>query len=458
MPIKLLVTHTGDSGAPDEYVFDQGPVTIGRDGDNALTLPDPSRVLSKHHAEVRGTDGAYYLADLGSKNFTFLNGKRLPSDQPARLSPGDSFKLGDFEVTFYPQAAPEPRDDRTVFAASFANPFDEVAEKLAASLGAMRRVWEAEGGAHRAEALREALGAAVIGGGDEPDAVVAALLGGGVVHGEAAAPEEAWSPAASPAPDQPSPDEPGANEPMPFADEPPASQAGSHPLAVTQVEPLMPPAIPPPDTPPPGIPPSVGPVRAEPLRGAELPREAPPVRHAAPEMSGLDGQADRVLDALLEVVSKLVSIPWQFRHEFIGQTIVQTDETAFLYETPPEELKALLLDTRDPAEAERRIGVLVDAADAVAVHQLAMLDGYKASVQDGAGRLLGQVDPTPLEEEIEASSPVYKVPQLRSVAVLDRLKELHQELGGEDWSVAERRAFRPAFIKAYLARMTRRRA
>jgi hypothetical protein len=53
---------------------------------------------------------------------------------------------------------------------------------------------------------------------------------------------------------------------------------------------------------------------------------------------------------------------------------------------------------------------------------------------------------------------MYKVAQLRAKVVLDRVKEIHGELGGEDWSVAERRAFRPAFIKAYLARMTRRKA
>lgn len=168
---------------------------------------------------------------------------------------------------------------------------------------------------------------------------------------------------------------------------------------------------------------------------------------------------ERLLDVLVEAVSKLVAIPWRFRHEFIGQTIVQSDDSAFLYEKAPPDLKAYLTDTRvDAQEREARLTTLAEAADAVAVHQLAMLDGYKASVQQGAKRLLDAVDPAPVEAEVEASSPMYKVPQLRSSAVLERIKETHRELSGEDWSVAERRAFRPAFIKAYLARMTRRKS
>ncbi len=460
MPIKLLVTHAGDDGSPDEYVFDQDVVTIGRDGENPLTLPDPARVLSKRHAEIRARDGGHYLTDLGSKNFTYLNGARLPSDQPALLNPGDSFTLGDFEVRFYPHVVSAPQDDRTVFAASFANPFDEVAGQLAASLGDLRRVWGTESGVHRMDALRDALNAAMIGGGDEPGTIVAELLGGGTLQGKK--PTATQEAVASPAPEDLLSDAPLASTtPAPSPAESPVPKPTAHPFAVTQVEPMMPPVLPPPvasPASPPDIPPPAPPA-GEAFQAIPPPSASPPpMATPPPSQTAPEGQVDRVLDVLIEIVSRLVSIPWQFRHEFIGQTIVQTDEAAFLYETPPAELKALLLNPSDPAEAERRIAVMLDAAEAVVVHQLALLDGYKASVQEGAGRLLERVAPGPLEEEIEASSPVYKVPQLRSVAVLDRLKEIHHELGGEDWSVAERRAFRPAFIKAYLARMTRRRA
>jgi hypothetical protein len=50
---------------------------------------------------------------------------------------------------------------------------------------------------------------------------------------------------------------------------------------------------------------------------------------------------------------------------------------------------------------------------------------------------------------------VYKyLPMLATPAVLERLRAEWTELQMGDWSAAEQRVFRPAFIKAYLARMT----
>src|SRR5690606_20064653 len=120
-----------------------------------------------------------------------------------------------------------------------------------------------------------------------------------------------------------------------------------------------------------------------------------PAPHAyapSPAPGGTTGPPDRLLDALVEAASKLTSIPWQFRREFIGQTVVQSDDAAFLFEKTPSELKAFLLDPHVGAgEAERRAAAIKAATEAAVVHQLAMLDGYKASVQDGAKRLLEEV-------------------------------------------------------------------
>jgi ABC-type multidrug transport system ATPase subunit/pSer/pThr/pTyr-binding forkhead associated (FHA) protein len=50
-------------------------LTIGRDADNGLALPDPR--VSRHHARLSWSAGAWWLEDLGSANGTFAGGRRI---------------------------------------------------------------------------------------------------------------------------------------------------------------------------------------------------------------------------------------------------------------------------------------------------------------------------------------------------------------------------------------------
>ncbi|MEU9173519.1 FHA domain-containing protein [Streptomyces sp. NPDC048420] len=65
-------------------------VRIGRADDNDLVIDD--LVVSRHHAELRALpDGSYEIADLGSHNGTYLNGRPVTS---APLGPGDIVGIG----------------------------------------------------------------------------------------------------------------------------------------------------------------------------------------------------------------------------------------------------------------------------------------------------------------------------------------------------------------------------
>ncbi len=76
---------------------------IGRSEDNDLVLGD--RWISRNHAMLQqmggneGESGAYYLIDLGSRNGTFINGRRVSI--PAVLSHGDRLTFGQTEVEFH---------------------------------------------------------------------------------------------------------------------------------------------------------------------------------------------------------------------------------------------------------------------------------------------------------------------------------------------------------------------
>ena len=72
------------------------PVTVGRMSDCTIPLNDQN--VSRHHAEIAPTGGAYVVRDLGSTNGTMVNGTRIGGEQ--RLSDGDILSFGSTYVRF----------------------------------------------------------------------------------------------------------------------------------------------------------------------------------------------------------------------------------------------------------------------------------------------------------------------------------------------------------------------
>lgn len=407
MPMKLRVTNTeGEDGDPSEYIFEQDRVTIGRGSDNDLTLPDPKRIVSTEHAEVRHSGRTYQLLDRGSKNFTFLRDQRLEAGEPYQLARGDVFEIGNFEIEFVPleTEASTPSADETVFAADFSNPFADPAQDLLEALNEIVDAYEGEASQRREDALKDALrkADADVESHEAVDRVLE-LLGVSPTSASGTQPSSAGDESSSPAPSE-------------------RTQRG--PQETEMQSPSAP--------------------------------EPPPSHSSKPSMQAGSAVTDEVMDTLLEALSRIIEIPWQFRHEFIGQTIMQSGETRFLYEGDAATMKEHLLDPSiSQDERQKRLSHVEDAAEALAVHQVAMLNGYKASVMKGAEELLDQLNPDAHQAELTEENLVFEyVPLLASPAVLDRLRTEWRDLKRGDWSAAEQRIFRPAFIKAYLARMT----
>jgi hypothetical protein len=84
----VRVTWRDASGHTQERAFDQ-TFAMGRDGTCAIRFEDP--LVSRRHAEVSFAGGHWWLADLGSRNGTLLDGKLvtrqvLPERGVIRLS------------------------------------------------------------------------------------------------------------------------------------------------------------------------------------------------------------------------------------------------------------------------------------------------------------------------------------------------------------------------------------
>jgi hypothetical protein len=175
-----------------------------------------------------------------------------------------------------------------------------------------------------------------------------------------------------------------------------------------------------------------------------------PVPAAAPAVSTA-GLSDPMLEAMSRALARALAIPQRFRHEFIGQTIVQGPEASPMVGGDALALRRHLTESPDGEEAGRRAERLQEAADTLALHHVALLEGYRAAVREGASNLLQALDPA-LPPSDEPSFVEKVLPFLRRLRAAGDASRRWTEQKGEDWAVAERRIFRPAFIKAYLQR------
>jgi hypothetical protein len=90
-------------GGPKEKVLTFRPggrrLSVGRVSDNDLHLDHPS-VSKIHAALVMNREGTLLVADTGSTNGTFVNGRRISYGEARQLEAGDVVGFGDVEVRF----------------------------------------------------------------------------------------------------------------------------------------------------------------------------------------------------------------------------------------------------------------------------------------------------------------------------------------------------------------------
>jgi serine phosphatase RsbU (regulator of sigma subunit) len=96
-PVRLTLLQP--ALAPQKIDAEGPLITLGRATD--CTIPIKDRYLSRRHAEIAFSEGAWIVRDLGSVNGTLLNGTKVNGTLPLRS--GDRIMLGDSEVVFEPE-------------------------------------------------------------------------------------------------------------------------------------------------------------------------------------------------------------------------------------------------------------------------------------------------------------------------------------------------------------------
>ncbi|WP_298982041.1 type VI secretion system-associated FHA domain protein TagH [uncultured Roseibium sp.] len=99
MRITLQIENVDrlETGGQVSYSCADRGFDIGRHEHLDWSLPDPQRVISGRHCEVRYEGGQYVLYDV-STNGTFLNGSPNRMDKEHVLRPGDKVMIGDYII------------------------------------------------------------------------------------------------------------------------------------------------------------------------------------------------------------------------------------------------------------------------------------------------------------------------------------------------------------------------
>ena len=100
--ITMIARVTLRSGSKEvTLVFKPGGkrLNVGRASDNELSLNDGS-VSKIHSALVMNQQGTLLVADTGSTNGTFINGRRIAYGESRTIEDGDVVGFGDVEVRF----------------------------------------------------------------------------------------------------------------------------------------------------------------------------------------------------------------------------------------------------------------------------------------------------------------------------------------------------------------------
>jgi hypothetical protein len=96
---RLVVVSSPTFQDGELFTLDSHPLTIGRAGNNDISMPD-DEYASGRHARVEPRRDGIWVEDIGSTNGTFVNGIRLTRER--KLTPGDVVRVGETDLRFEP--------------------------------------------------------------------------------------------------------------------------------------------------------------------------------------------------------------------------------------------------------------------------------------------------------------------------------------------------------------------
>jgi len=391
--MKLLITlrKISDDSFKREFTFTEFPVKLGREIDNEIILEDQRKIISRSHAKIVDTDGLIQVKDLGSANFTYLNGERVFPNDENLLKTGDVIKIGEYEmdvVLELPRSTSAPIfDDQKTMA--FSSPFDADVAKISEDIANLSEKYFYDESPLKSEMLR----VSVMQGFERVvQSDVVQIL------------SEYFA--------------------TKFLDQN-LSHFGKKEIPAVNI-----------------------PQEEKPkLKTQTVSSETSSKPSADYSFSS---HFSETVDVMLDTITKLIQGFLHFRQEFFGVTIYHSIPTGSL-----KDIKEFLFNQEIPAEEQRkRIGLIKEETQKLLSHQIGLLEGYRTSVTEGSQSMLQSLDPEIIEKEV-SSKPTTGLdsllPYTKKIKTLDAIKLSYKKYISDPYHL-EKKYFRPPFIKGYQKR------
>jgi pSer/pThr/pTyr-binding forkhead associated (FHA) protein len=94
--VSARIVWSRPGGEAVEFPLDGEPIEIGRDEDAAVRIDEP--LVSRRHARIERRGETWVVVDLGSTNFTRVNGHRIRREH--EIEDGDELLFGRARCVF----------------------------------------------------------------------------------------------------------------------------------------------------------------------------------------------------------------------------------------------------------------------------------------------------------------------------------------------------------------------
>jgi pSer/pThr/pTyr-binding forkhead associated (FHA) protein len=403
MILKLIITNQSDASFTKELDFSRFPVSLGREDNNDVSLPDPLKIVSRKHAKIIDTEGILQLIDLGSANFTYLNEQRIEPNEENPLKSGDKIKIGEYEldvqlIVTKEQRKAVPTDDQKTMV--FSSPYREEISLIAENLKIIAEKYSFDNSNMKSEALKFSIlqGLGRIEKNDVNKIITEFFV------------------------------ENFLDKDFHLLDKR-EKNISSRNLVEEFPKKEMPSIV------------------KQPISEDS--------RHLSRDYS-LTSHFTDTIDVLLDTFAKLIHGFLQFRQEFFGVTVYHTMPTSSL-----KELKEYLFNPAISSDEEKkRLNLLKEETQKLLSHQIGLLEGYMNSITEGSKSLLQNINPEIIEAEIENKSKntpgldIGKIlPSTRKAKILEVIKENYKKYISDPYHI-EKKFFRPSFMKGYQKRIS----